>query len=1394
MKNLIPIFILEKFKENKVSGNFKAITMFIDISGFTAMTQTLMKNGKEGAEILSEIINIIYTPSIKTVYDHNGFITTFAGDAFTSIFPYKDSKPIFAVNAVQQIKEIFGEIGKQKTKFGEYDLSIKIGLSYGNVNWGIIKSDKLNSYYFKGEAIDNCARSEQNTAKSEIIFDEVVLHKIQNKVTFTEKTKSYYLLKSLTKALKPTIQKTSSKRYSQTDFIPESILKLKTIGEFRDIISCFISFEDSRNWKQAITTIIDITQIYGGYFNKIDFGDKGGNILVLFGAPVGKEKIFSRACGFAQAILNIPNLNTRIGLTYGTVFAGFVGSELRCEYTALGMVINLSARFMMKANYGEIYIDKSIKKHIQNRYEINKLSKQKFKGFKEKISIYILEKKKEHKMSFEGKLIGRQKELQKLKRTLKPIQNNKFGGIVYVHGIAGIGKSRLVAELTNLVILSRVEESKSKYNWFYLPCDEILRKSFNPFTHFLKSYFEQSEENTKQVNRSNFERKLESIIKLTKDKAIKNELIRTKSILGAMVNVTWTNSLYEQLDAKGRFENSLYAVKNLIKAESLQKPVILELEDGHWIESDSRKLLKVLTTNIEKYPIIIISACRLKDEGSLFNFDLKEVPQKNINLEHLEKESSRKMIENKLNGKVSEKLFNLIWQKSEGNPFYIEQIILHLQETGFIDEKLDLTIKDIEIPKTINSIIVARIDRLTTELKELVQTASVLGREFAVNILSAMLNRKEIHKELTEGERENIWNALTQINYIFKHALIRETIYEMQLKKQLRKLHKLAAKTIEDIHKQDLKEFFGELANHYEKAEVKEKTIEYLEKAGDFAKENYKNEQALEFYERLLEYQISIGLRIDSLLKKSDLLELIGKWKEAEEIIRNAFKLSEEIDDKKRILKSTSYLGWQLSLKSNYEKAVECYEKWLKMAEEIGDKEAIAGAIGNIGIVYRNQGYNDKAMKYYEKWLKMTEELGDKEGISKAVGNMGNIYTDQGNYKKAMECFEKLLLISVELGRKEGISRAFGYMGVLYSQQGIYVKAIEYYKKDLKICEEIGYKNGISGAVGNLGEVYRIQGYYKNAMEYFVKYLTICKELADKRGISKAYGYMGGVYRNLGNYEKALKYYKQDLQICEELGNKIGISAAIGNMGNVYYNQGNYEKAVACYRKDLQICEELGNKKGSSIAIGNLGNVYFDQGNNKKAMEYNEKCLKIFEEFGYKNGISIIVGNMGNIYRNQGNFEKSIECYEKAISLGRYLDIKYNLCSYLYYKADLFYQLNNIEADSINKESLEIALEVGRKDTIFYSKILKEKINFKHTDDSQNRLQNIENLKTLLKGEKEDSNIALLNYELSIMNYELGRKEIVEKHKKKAILLLKKLCKKTPRIDFKNKIEVLEKL
>ncbi len=214
MRNVIPLFINDKFKEGKFSGEFLAVTMFMDISGFTPITEKLMTKGKEGAEILSVILNTIFIPVINAIYENGGFISSFEGDAFTIIFKLTDElnsnqtetkECMNALYSALKIKKLFEQIGVQETgDFGKFTLSVKMGLSYGKVIWGIVGYERDSAaivdktYFFRGEAIDGCANSEHQCDKGEIIIDKKLYHIISNKqrqiVNTLLKNDEYFLL------------------------------------------------------------------------------------------------------------------------------------------------------------------------------------------------------------------------------------------------------------------------------------------------------------------------------------------------------------------------------------------------------------------------------------------------------------------------------------------------------------------------------------------------------------------------------------------------------------------------------------------------------------------------------------------------------------------------------------------------------------------------------------------------------------------------------------------------------------------------------------------------------------------------------------------------------------------------------------------------------------------------------------------------------------------------------------------------------------------------------------------------------------------------------------------------------------------------------------------------
>ena len=317
MRNLIPHFIQDQFRLNKAHGSFRAFTMFVDLRGFTPLTQSFMKQGTAGAEQLSLILNKIFAPMVSLVYNKKGFIPYFAGDAFTAIFPLEEgvTTPKVFLQTAQQMRDLFSKGGWRKTQFGDFQIGIKIGISFGDVEWGIV-GDAYKSFYFKGPAIDNCANCEHHAEEQDIVLDKFLLNKFASKTLKVEKINDYYfrLLEDLPLKEKvselvviPKLSQDVVKR-----FLPKSVFNFEQIGEFRNIISVFISFEGIENYallNQFSTIILNGINSFSGYFKEIDFGDKGGVMLGFFGAPISFENNVERALEFVTSIeIELQNL------------------------------------------------------------------------------------------------------------------------------------------------------------------------------------------------------------------------------------------------------------------------------------------------------------------------------------------------------------------------------------------------------------------------------------------------------------------------------------------------------------------------------------------------------------------------------------------------------------------------------------------------------------------------------------------------------------------------------------------------------------------------------------------------------------------------------------------------------------------------------------------------------------------------------------------------------------------------------------------------------------------------------------------------------------------------------------------------------------------------------
>ncbi|MEM7118117.1 MAG: AAA family ATPase, partial [Chloroflexota bacterium] len=790
--HLTPQFILDKWANGEQNGRFPAVTLFLDLSGFTPLCAHLRQYGKAGAEELAKLMDQIFHPLIGSIYAHDGFVAGFAGDAFKAVFPtLRPESHVAALAAAQQIRAAMVANEEIATPFGSFTLTSRTSLASGEVSWRIWTAEEgaaygqSQAYTFAGDALDAAIAGELLAEAGGLVMTQTVYEVLQPLVNLTAVPHLNHNYFTLTAVHAPLPQHPTPPAPATTspvgNFYPATLLTQRTPGEFRHVISLFLNIEepDSKETDSAfMTTFFRLLHQYGGFLCRIGRGgaSEAGRTFVLFwGAPTARENDIDRALNFMLDLQTAvsPATRMRAGLTYQMVYAGFVGSPLCEEYTCYGLHVNLAARLMVTSPWGEIWLDEAVATHAQEGFRVAFADKRPFKGFAAPLNVYRLESIKLDPLTsfFQREMVGRASEMEQLQTAVQPIFNNNFGGLITVAGEAGIGKSRLVHQF--------LDQLASQQSFTLLRCqtDEILRESLNPFRYSLRYYFAQHPTQSEAENKANFDSKFSQLIDHTKEAALRTELIRTRSFLGALVDLQWPDSLYESLEPNLRQENSFIALKSLIQAESLRQPLIVQLEDSHWLDEDSARFLRELTHDAAAHPFLILSTTRDVEAHS----PATEVPYHLVLLDMLPAGEVNQLAEKLLQTAVSPELITFLMNRTEGNPFFVEQMVLYLQEQQLLEPSTAGVVAKTavsDLPDTIQAILIARIDRLSQAVREVVQTAAVLGREFDVQVLSAMLQGEAtVSEKIKTAESAAIWSALSELRYLFRHALLRDAAY-----------------------------------------------------------------------------------------------------------------------------------------------------------------------------------------------------------------------------------------------------------------------------------------------------------------------------------------------------------------------------------------------------------------------------------------------------------------------------------------------------------------------------------------------------------------------------------------------------------------------------------------
>jgi class 3 adenylate cyclase/tetratricopeptide (TPR) repeat protein len=1194
---LFTLNIPDSIESPKQRGSFKATTLFLDISGFTPLTETLMQHGTEGAEILSEILDSIFKPLVALVSSQGGIIPHFAGDAFTAIFP--DEKTELVEKIAQNIKRFFDDTPSLKTRFGDFKISVRIGLSFGIVEWGLIGID-AKTFYFKGKAIERATLAQQQAQPQQIVKDEWFVAANLSEENFLSEDLSAE--KIIFQQINPPIQGEKS--------------------EFRDVVALFLSFSNTTSHQDIETlapSIFKAINNFGGYFKEIDFSEKEGVWVVFFGAPVAFENNGARALECVLAIketISALGISLRCGIAAGMAYTGIIGGKERQQYAVVGNRVNLAARLLKNAKWGEILVDTNLSK--TRSFDFHNKGILHYKGIEKAIPTFqLLNKKLEGKAFFTGAHFGRERELAQLTRFIEQCFNQNKTSVATIFGEAGIGKSRLSYELQQNIYKNR------EIHWAKCPTDQTLRKPFNPFAYFLKTFFNQQVENLEEDNKKAFEDKLAgfgfrvSSFQLNPNDSSKPEnteggvtnsksepqnskleLERTQSVLAALMGLHYTDSLWEQLDAKGRYDNTWAALSNFFRILAHEHPLVIEIEDAHWLDEDSIAFLKDFIKKIGDKPIALVLTSRYDDEGNkpiIFDSNLlheTSIAVLETDLNVFTKEQLAHFTNYKLRAYAHKDLLEILWRKSNGNPFYAEQILGYFTENDalqLVDDEWVMRDINVKVSTSISSILAARIDRLSTILKETVKAAAVIGREFELPVLAEVLLSQEafnphkfngnavLQEQIAAAEKGQIWQAMNDMRYIFRHALLREAIYDMQLKTHLRSLHAATAQALEKLYADRLSDRYLDLAFHYEQAENKEKTSDYLKKAADQARRNFQNQQALELYDRLLAMQIDESETIKILVRKGEILQLIGQWQAAEKCFKKALSDADKINNLLLRGRAGDALGGLLMLKGSYKEARYELDRAANHFEQVIDFQGIIKVYGNLGNLYFRQGDYEKATDYFKQSIRFSLE-NERSINPQIVSNLGLTYMNLGNFKEGVKVQEEALLLCEKNNDSVGMSILSVNLGIVLTEKGDKNEALTRLEQGLTLAQKLGNQQLTAIALGCIGNICLSKGDYEKAEKHLVKDLEITEALGDRQGIAIASELMGRLYAVKGNIVESLTYLEVSLSLCRALNYQKGIAKALIGLGDVQYSQQEFQSALRYFNEAIYIAEKINNK------------------------------------------------------------------------------------------------------------------------------------------------------------------------------------------------------------------------
>ena len=1030
-------------------------------------------------------------------------------------------------------------------------------------------------------------------------------------------------------------------------------------GEERKLVTCLFCDLVGSTQMAAVRDPEEVLQIVDGALREMDAAVQayGGNVarymgdgvLAFFGAPQALEDHAEQAILAGLDIQNrlseyelevkdrygLDDLQARVGINSGYVVAGHVAGA-KGEYTVIGDTVNVASRIEEAAPPRGVLVGESTFRLAggDTHFEAREWGEISMKGQAESLEVFEIRSPIDSSSSksiavARAPLTGRLDELSQLQQYFQNAVTNKLPKAVAIIGEAGIGKTRMRHEFADWLF----ESDPSALVWLGRAFSYTSQTPFGLVGSLLKSALEISQTD----NASQMREKLEVGWSAAED-------LTTEHLhgLAAILALEYPDDKLSSLEPRAR-RNAIFDAFSAFSASyARQAHLVLILEDIQWSDDASLDLIEYLTQSVSNVPLFGLLLSRPPEsfvgETPAAASRIAVGPYSEIRLRHLTPEQTSEMIQLLLSGtSIPSSMVDSIVEATQGNPFFIEEIISSLIEDGTLEAengtwKLASKESELHVPETVQGVLAARIDRLEPDLKNVLQHAAIIGRTFWQELLASLIQQpvddhlnKLSDQEFVEKRGRD--TVVQDWEWIFRHVLVQDVAYDSVLKQLRRTVHHEIAKWLETQGADRLEELAPLLAHHFEEGQAWEKAIEYLLRAADRSRGLYALTEATIFLDRAVDLATQQVKSIDPELQfrlhetRGEVRGLAGEFDGAVDDLGLVLAVARHEGDKAKEQSLLVSLGMVYRRADDYENAMSHLSKALDVARSTDDRSGMADALYHLGSVAWSEGDNVRSTNYHQESLEICQDLGLTDLVAvQAYHGRAEAYWLSGFPERSIEMFNESLKLARRISDKSYESENLQMLGLMFTGMfgtANYARGTEHGLKSLEISEEAHLHWHAVPAMYTMTLVSMGTGDYQRAYEYVTRAMAQSKEIGALRLLAIGLNFEAMLYQELNLLDRAEASHREGMEVSLEIGSKFHFPSLQAGLAIDRLRQGDLQVGGELIQA-LADAKDRDQMVFAARCLEGLVELSLAQGDPLAAMDYTGQLFDLAEAGGLR--------------------------------------------------------------------------------------------------------------------------------------------------------------------------------